>query len=89
MLLSKAEELLLEQFHDLRGGRAGMPRELLVPSEAAAEEPGTDAPDTDFDDALRSLLARRLLRREGRRYALTEKGYEYLYTREAERGKEA
>jgi hypothetical protein len=84
MLLTRAEELLLLQIHDqsVVDPLDAKPRPPL-PTDAD-HELADDARDEDFDEAVVSLLARQLLRREGGRYVLTEQGRHYLFNLEAE-----
>jgi|HubBroStandDraft_3_1064219.scaffolds.fasta_scaffold30630_2 hypothetical protein len=85
MLLTKAEELLLLQFHD-QGQVDPLDAKPRPPLPTDADrELADDATDEDFDEALLALLARHLLRRDGGRYVLTEQGRQYIYDLEADR----
>lgn len=79
ILLSKAQEILLMQFHEVKGERLGAETgQVLTEDDFRNTERIT--PGIDFEGALDDLLAKGLLERGGEKeYKLTQKGYDYLY----------
>jgi hypothetical protein len=84
ILLSKGAEILLVQFHEMKGDRVGAQVDDRLPEqafmEAAAESPGVD-----FEGATQSLLEGNLVRQEDGDFILTQEGYDYLYKRAGHR----
>jgi hypothetical protein len=81
-LLSKAEELILLQFHERAGERVGAQVGQLLPVDAVPRLESI-TPGVDFDGALASVLEQNLMVPQGEAgYTLTQEGYDYLYTRE-------
>jgi len=85
ILLTQGEELLLVQFHEAKGERVGAKVGDSLPVDAFEHLVGK-TPGVEFEGALDVLVDRHLLSKEGEdRYALTQEGYDYLYTREGRR----
>ena len=77
--LSEAEEVLLTRFHEMAGDRKGAEvGQLLTRDEVQARE--DDSVGVDFEGAIERLLAHRLIERRDDGYALTQEGYDYLYS---------
>jgi len=78
ILLSKAQEILLMQFHEVKGERLGAETgQVLTEEDFRNTERIT--PGIDFEGALDDLVAKGLLEKSGEEYRLTQKGYDYLY----------
>ena len=79
ILLSKAQEILLMQYHEVKGERLGAETgQILTEEDFRNTERIT--PGIDFEGALDDLLAKGLLEKSGEKeYRLTQKGYDYLY----------
>jgi hypothetical protein len=79
ILLTKAEEILLMQFHEKKGDRTGAePGETL--SADAFSEAERISPGLEFEGALQNLLDKGLLEAAGdKEYRLSQKGHDYLY----------
>ena len=79
ILLSKAQEILLMQYHEVKGERLGAETgQILTEEDFRNTERIT--PGIDFEGALEDLVAKGLLETKGEKeYSLTQKGYDYLY----------
>lgn len=84
ILLSKGAEILLFQFHELKGERLG-----AKPGDRVSEEYLRDteakSPGVDFEGALESLLEGHLIEKDGEEYVLAQEGYDYMYKRTGHR----
>jgi hypothetical protein len=80
ILLSKGAEILLMQFHEVKGDRAGARPGEPLPEEAFRKVQA-ESPGVDFEGALDSLLEGDLIRKEAEGYTITQQGYYYLYKR--------
>lgn len=82
ILLSKAEEILLMQFHELKGDRTGAEPGETLPADAF-EEAERISPGLEFEGALQNLLDKGLVESVGEvgneEYRLSQKGHDYLY----------
>lgn len=81
ILLSKAQEILLMQFHEVKGERLGAETGQILTEEDFRKTERITA-GIDFEGALDDLVAKGLLERSGEageEYRLTQKGYDYLY----------
>jgi hypothetical protein len=84
ILLTKAEDLILVQFAEAKGERVGAkPGDTLPVDYFKKLEEITQG--VEFEGVIDTLLARNLLKQEGESYALTQEGYDYLYTPEGRR----
>lgn len=84
ILLSKGAEILLVQFHELKGERVGAKPGDRVPTERL-QEAEAKSPGVDFEGALESLLEGNLIQQEGEEFVLTQEGYDYMYKRTGHR----
>jgi len=79
ILLSKAEEILLMQFHEQKGDRTGAKAGEALPEDVFREAERI-SPGVEFEGALEGLVGKGLVQGgENGSYTLTETGYEYLY----------
>lgn len=78
ILLSKAEETLLMQYHEARGERLGATAGQTLPESAFRETERITA-GIEFEGALDNLVAKGLLTKNGEEYELTQTGYDYMY----------
>jgi hypothetical protein len=78
ILLSKAQEILLVQFHEQKGDRSGAKTGQTL-SEDAFREAERISPGIEFEGALDDLVAKGLVERAGEKDRLSQKGYDYLY----------
>ena len=78
ILLSKAQEILLMQFHEEKGERLGAETGQTLTEEDFRNTERITA-GIDFEGALDDLVAKGLLDKAGQEYKLTQKGYDYLY----------
>jgi hypothetical protein len=77
-VLSEAQHIILMQFHEAKGDRVGAEvGQVVQEDDFRATE--AESPGVEFDGAYDDLLAKKLLRREGQGYVLTQEGYDYLY----------
>lgn len=84
LVMSKAEELVLALFHEKNGDRRGAEPGQTLPLEKVREEMAVRGElDMELDEAIESLVRRELLAREGDGLALTQAGYEFLYSSRA------
>lgn len=84
ILLSKGAEILLVQFHELKGERVGAKPGDRVPAERL-QEAEAKSPGVDFEGALESLLEGNLIQQEGEEFVLAQEGYDYMYKRTGHR----
>jgi hypothetical protein len=84
ILLSKGAEILLVQFHEVKGERLGARPGDRLPEEAFMET-AAKSPGVDFEGATESLLDGNLIQKEGEEYVLTQEGYDYMYKRTGHR----
>ena len=84
ILLSKGAEILLVQFHELKGERIGARPGDRVSAEYLRETEAK-SPGVDFEGALESLLEGHLVEQDGEDYVLTQEGYDYMYKRTGHR----
>jgi hypothetical protein len=81
LVMSKAEELILAIFHERNGDRRGAEPGQTLPLETIREEMSVRGElDMELDEAIESLTRRELLSREGDSLALTQGGYDFLYS---------
>ena len=84
ILLTKTEEILLVQFHEMKGERVGARPGDKVPA-SYFKKTVDDTKGLEFDGAMDTLVNHNLVKKEGDDYVLTQEGYDYLYTREGGR----
>jgi hypothetical protein len=77
-VLGEAQHIILMQFHEKKGDRVG----AQVGDEVAEDDfraTEAESAGVEFEGAYDDLIAKSLLRRAERGYALTQEGYDYLY----------
>jgi hypothetical protein len=77
-VLEEAQHIILMQFHESKGDRVGAQvGQVVGEDDFRAKE--AESAGIEFDGAYDDLVAKGLLRREEKGYALTQEGYDYLY----------
>ena len=84
ILLTKTEEILLVQFHEMKGERVGARPGDKVPA-SYFRKTENDTKGLEFEGAMDTLIAHNLVKKDGDDYVLTQEGYDYMYTREGGR----
>lgn len=77
-VLQEAQHIILMQFHEAKGDRVGAQVGQVVPEDDFRAKEAESA-GVEFDGAYDDLVAKGLLHKEEKGYALTQEGYDYLY----------